>query len=141
MAHTTDRATLILFSHPRLVPAVRAITAAAEATAENADVLYWAQQLLDRFPAKVQHAAAARRVIVSRKLTVMSSVRAAQRKKYGEGGQAAPVSALLEALGDAPSDVLRVIVEFVGEGGDCAGQRGENESGEQEGGRKRGREE
>ena len=45
----------------------------------------------------------------------MAAVRAAQRKKYGEGGQAKPVSVLLEALADAPGDVLRVIVGFVGE--------------------------
>ena len=84
---------------------------------ENSDALFHASELLERFPAEVQHAATMRAVIVPRRLAILASVHVARVQKYGEGGQAAPVSPLLEALADAPGDILRHIVEeFVGEG-------------------------
>ena len=84
---------------------------------ENSDALFHASELLERFPAEVQHAATMRAVIVPRRLAILASVHVARVQKYGEGGQAAPVSPLLEALADAPGDFLRYIVEeFVGEG-------------------------
>ena len=119
MAHTTERATLVLYANPSLVETVQATTANVELNDENRATLKSARRLLERFPIDVQHAAAKRRevhrVIVSRRLAIIASVRAAQKKKYGKGRQAEPVSPLLEALGDAPGDILRVIVEFVGE--------------------------
>ena len=115
MAHTTERAIVVLYAHPSLVTTIQAITAGVEETDENEDALELASDLLERFPAEVQHAATTRRIIVHRRLAIVASVRAAQRKKYGVGGQAEPVTDFLEALGDAPGDVLRVIVEFVGE--------------------------
>ena len=166
MAHTTERAILILCANPNLIMTVQATTADVEddndendennendeneENEENIDALYSALTLLERFPAKVQHAATMRRIIVPRRLAIMAAVRAAQRKKYGEGGQAEPVSPLLEALADAPGDILRVIVEFVGEGG--GGTAEEQSSKEKQGneelkgerdsaGKKRGREE
>ena len=114
-AYTTERAIRVLYAHPSLVAKVQTITEDVEANGENEHVLRRARKLLERFPADVQRTAAYRRVVASRRLAVMASVRAAQSKKYGEGGQPEPVSCLLEALGDAPGDVLRVIVEFVGE--------------------------
>jgi len=123
VAHTTERAILVLSAHPSLVATVQAFIANVEEGIENGlavedyangTALHWARELLVRFPANVQQAAAARRSAASRRLAVMASVRVAQRKKYGDGGQAEPVSDLLEALGDAPDDVLRVIVGFVG---------------------------
>ena len=115
MAHTTERATLVLYANPSLVETVQATTANVELNDENRATLKSARRLLERFPIDVQHAAAKRGVIVSRRLAIIASVRAAQKKKYGKGRQAEPVSPLLEALGDAPGDILRVIVEFVGE--------------------------
>jgi len=145
MAHTTERAILVLCAHPNLVTAVQATTADVDESNENSEVLQSARDILDRFPAEVQHAATMRRVIIPRRLAILASVRAAQRKKYEEGGQAEPVSPLLEALADAPGDILRVIVEqFVGEGGALEQEGGENEVlGDVENlvGRKRGREE
>ena len=117
MANTTERATLALCVRPSLVTAVQAITADVEETDETSEALERARFLLDRFPAKVQDAATMRTVIVPRRLAILACVRAAQRKKYEEVGQAEPVSPLLEALADAPGDILRVIVEdFIGEG-------------------------
>ena len=143
MAHTTERAALVLYAHPNLTTAVQAITADVD---ENEEALEVASRLLERFPPEVQHSATKRRTIEARRFSIMASVRAAQRKKYGEGGQTEPVSPLLEALGDAPGDVLRVIVEFVGEGDALEQSSIENDEG-LEGernaavGRKRGREE
>ena len=127
MAHTTERAILILCAHPSVVVGtVQVITSDDANDVEETDEISLADfglaeafacELLERFPAKVQHAATMRRVITPRRLAILASVRAAQRKKYGEGGQAEPVSPLLEALADAPGDILRVIVEdFVGVG-------------------------
>ena len=115
MAHTAERAISVLYAHPNLITKVETTTADVVLTDEDILALTDARDLLERFPANVQHAATTRRIIVHRRLAIMAAVRAAQRKKYGEGGQAAPVSDFLEALGDAPGDVLRVIVEFVGE--------------------------
>ena len=145
MAHTTERAIVVLYAHPSLVTTIQAITAGVEETDENEDALGFASVLLECFPAEVQHAATTRRIIVHRRLAIVASVRAAQRKKYGVGGQAEPVTDFLEALGDAPGDVLRVIVEFVGEGA-ALEESGEESGGELEGerrlaGGKRGREE
>ena len=128
MAHTTERAILVLCTHPNIITTVQAITADVEETDKTSDALFVARELLDHFNAKVQHAATMRRVIIPRRLAILASVRAAQRKKYEEGGQAEPVSPLLEALADAPGDILRVIVEqFVGEGGALEQEGGENE--------------
>ena len=115
MAHTTERAILVLCTNLSLVATVQAITADVEETEENFDSLFYAIELLECFPANVQHAATMRRVIVPRRFAIVASVRAAQIKKYGEGGQAEPVSGLLELLADAPGDILRVIVGFIGE--------------------------
>ena len=147
MAHTTERAILVLCAHPNLVTAVQATTADVDESNENSEVLQSARDILDRFPAEVQHAATMRRVVIPRRLAIMASVKAAQRKKYGEGGQAEPVLPLLEALADAPGDLLRVIVGFVGEGEalEESSSRRTNEEPEGEGnsagGRKREREE
>jgi len=146
MAHTTERAILVLCAHPNLITAVQAITADVDADIADSRLVA-ARELLERFPAKVQHAATMRSVIVPRRLAILSSVRAAQIQKYGEGGQAEPVSPLLELLADAPGDILRFIVEeFVGEGFALERTGEENEEkleGERRAaaGRKRGREE
>ena len=71
---------------------------------------------MERFPVDVQQAAAARRVVFLIRFAIIRSASATQRKKYGGEGQAAPVTELLEALAEAPSDVLQEIVKFVGEG-------------------------
>ena len=47
---------------------------------------------------------------------------AAQRKKYGEGGQAEPVSYPLKALGEVPGAIPRVIVEEFMREGDASEQ-------------------
>ena len=113
MASTTERAILVLCANLNLVTTVEAITK----NVEEAETLSWTRHLLERFPAEVQHAATMRAVIVPRRLAILASVHVARVQKYGEGGQAAPVSPLLEALADAPGDILRCIVEeFVGEG-------------------------
>ena len=133
MAHTTERATLVLCAYPDLVTTVQATTADVEESDENSEALEIARDLLELFPAKVQRAASMRTVIVPRRLAIMASVRVARIQKYGEGGQAERVSGLLEALADAPGDVLRYIVEeFVGEG-EALEQEGEEEATEQEG--------
>ena len=157
MAHTTERAILILCANPNLIMTVQATTADVEddndendennendeneENEENINALYSALTLLERFPAKVQHAATMRRIIVPRRLAIMAAVRAAQRKKYGEGGQAEPVSPLLEALVVAPGDnsarycggVRRRGLCF---GADRRGERGEAGGREESGGGK-----
>ena len=122
MAHTTDRAILVLCAIPNLITDVQTITAEVEDDGEideeGNDIiehLEHARELLERFPGEVQQAATKRRIVLPRRLAIMGSVRAAQTKKYGVGGQVEPVSLLLEALADAPSDMLRVIMGFVGE--------------------------
>ena len=57
MAHTTERATTLLHSHPNLLTTVEKTIADVEEIGMNRETLKWARKLLDRFPAEVQHAA------------------------------------------------------------------------------------
>ena len=57
MAHTTERATTLLFSHPTLITTIETTIADVEENDENEEYLESANVLLDLFPAEVQHAA------------------------------------------------------------------------------------
>ena len=114
MTQTTERAILVLSRHPNLVTDVQSTTANVSDYAVNREALRWGRVLVLCLPAGVQQAAATRRVVFLRRFAIMRSVSAAQRKKYGEGGQATPVTEFLEALADVPGDVLQEIVKFVG---------------------------
>jgi len=57
MAHTTERATTLLHSNPNLLTTVEKTIVDVEENGENEDYLVSARNLLDRFPAEVQHAA------------------------------------------------------------------------------------
>ena len=55
MAHTTERATTLLHSHPNVLTTVEKTIADIEENDANRECLKRARRLLDRFPAEVQH--------------------------------------------------------------------------------------
>ena len=122
MAHTTERAILVLCAHPSLATEVQAFTADAAADAEEYDedfdegdetnfsALRAGYELLKRFPAEVQQAATMRVIIAPRRFTVLSSIRQVRFRP-----PTPPPSQLLSLLAiSTPDDLVRVILEFVG---------------------------
>ena len=117
MTHTTEWAITVLCSHPSLIADVEAITANVAENADDEVALLWADWLVKRFPAEVQrrcHQAQGRRAPPVRDHGIRQ--RPPNARSTEKEDRQRPVSDLLEALADVPGDVVREIVEFVGEG-------------------------
>ena len=120
MAHTTERATTLLFSHPTLITTIATTIADVEEDDENEEHLAWARSLLERFPAEVQHAVTKLQLEDSERMwrTLNGTAKALTRDN----------AALTSDLEDSKEEVRDLTRDNAALANDLAASKDENES-------------